>query len=65
MIERPHVPCSLCGTPTPYTGTKRCNRCWELESRIQAAPVLAEKILKHWNAQLLKLAKLAAKSQPD
>jgi hypothetical protein len=23
--------CEICGSPTPYGGTKRCNRCWETE----------------------------------
>lgn len=32
--DRPTVPCAICGTPTPMLGTKRCDPCWELESRI-------------------------------
>lgn len=28
------VPCETCGEPTTYTGTKRCNGCWEVESRL-------------------------------
>lgn len=40
------VPCELCGTPTPMTGTRRCNRCWELESRVQADPELTLTILR-------------------
>lgn len=39
------VPCGLCGTSTRMTGTKRCDRCWELESRIQGNPELARRIL--------------------
>lgn len=39
------VPCGLCGRPTRMLGTKRCDRCWELESRIQADPKLAREIL--------------------
>jgi hypothetical protein len=39
------VPCELCGTPTPMTVTKRCDRCWELEKRITADPELAKKII--------------------
>lgn len=41
------VPCGICGTPTTMTGTKRCDRCWELERRIQANPALARKILEN------------------
>lgn len=28
------VPCHYCRTPTTMLGTKLCNRCWELRSRI-------------------------------
>lgn len=28
------VPCETCGTETFMTGTKRCDRCWELERRL-------------------------------
>lgn len=42
----PIVACGLCGTATLHTGTKRCDRCWELESRIQGDPELAAKILE-------------------
>lgn len=40
------VSCTLCGTPTRMLGTKRCDRCWELETRIQRDPALARKILE-------------------
>jgi hypothetical protein len=39
------VPCELCGEDTPMTGTKRCDRCWELEKRIRDDPRLAINIL--------------------
>lgn len=42
----PRVPCGICGTPTTMTATKRCERCWELEHRIESAPELAREILK-------------------
>lgn len=41
----PKVPCGLCGLPTIMTGTKRCDRCWELERRIESDPDLARWIL--------------------
>ena len=44
--DRPRVPCGICGTPTPMTGTKRCDRCYELESRIHSNPALARQILE-------------------
>jgi hypothetical protein len=28
------VPCETCGVPTPMTGTKRCDSCWEVENRL-------------------------------
>lgn len=42
---RETIPCELCGTPTHFTGTKRCDRCWELETRINRDVELAEKII--------------------
>lgn len=39
------VPCELCSIPTPMSGTKRCDRCWELERRIHMDPELARQIL--------------------
>jgi hypothetical protein len=43
--SEPTVHCEICGDATPMTGTKRCDRCWELERRIMADPDLAEKII--------------------
>jgi hypothetical protein len=34
MNDRETIPCVTCGMPTPFTGTKRCNNCWEVESRL-------------------------------
>lgn len=51
MSSRPYfpnervVPCGLCGTPTTMLGTKRCDRCYELESRVNADPELTQRIL--------------------
>lgn len=39
------VECELCQAPTPMVHTKRCDRCWELERRLVAAPDLAMRIL--------------------
>jgi hypothetical protein len=44
------VPCELCGDPTPMTGTKRCDRCWELERRIKSDPELAKRIFLQLNS---------------
>lgn len=43
--ESETVPCGLCGTATRMKSTKRCDRCWELERRIEASPEIARKIL--------------------
>ena len=40
------VPCELCGTPTSFTSTKRCDRCWELERRIERDLPLVKKLLE-------------------
>ena len=45
--QEPTTPCRLCDTPTDMLGTRLCNRCWELESRIHADPELARLILRH------------------
>ena len=34
MIPSETIPCETCGTPTPFTGTRRCNNCWEVERRL-------------------------------
>lgn len=28
------VPCDTCKEPTTFTGTKRCNNCYEVEGRL-------------------------------
>jgi len=43
--DRPTVPCGLCGDATPFNGSRRCDRCQELETRIERDPELACKIL--------------------
>jgi hypothetical protein len=55
--EMKTVPCKWCGTPTPMTGTRLCNRCWELDSRIGLDLDLAEKIVARYRrheAELLQ-----------
>ena len=45
LATRKTVPCVICGDPTPWIGTQRCNRCWHLERQIKDAPALTRKIL--------------------
>lgn len=40
------IDCGLCGRPTTMTGTKRCDRCWELETRIKDDLKLSEIIIE-------------------
>lgn len=37
MSDGQSVPCKYCGKPTPMLGTKLCDSCWELASRIGRA----------------------------
>ena len=34
MVEIATVPCRTCGEPTTFTGTKQCDDCHEVETRI-------------------------------
>ncbi len=40
------IACRLCGLPTEMLGTKLCDRCWEIEHRVQADPAIAVKVLE-------------------
>lgn len=41
------IPCELCNEKiTRMTGTRRCDRCWELEYRIEMDLELTKKIIK-------------------
>lgn len=50
------VPCEICATQTQMTGTKRCDRCWELESRMHRDPSITAMILWRSPANILALA---------
>jgi len=43
--------CKWCGQKTAFTGTKECNRCWELRHRIESDMDLAETILNHLKSE--------------
>jgi len=45
LLTSKAVECRLCGSPTQMKGTKLCDRCWELETRIKANVILAKKII--------------------
>lgn len=39
------VPCKWCGCDTAMTGTKMCDACWELDSRVRGDPAMALRML--------------------
>lgn len=39
------IPCKICDAPIANDGTRRRDRCWELERRIHADPQLTRQIL--------------------
>lgn len=43
--EPEEIPCIVCGDPTIHTGTRNCNRCWELKVRIRNDKDIAIKIV--------------------
>lgn len=56
--EEQCVPCKYCGVATHMVGTKLCDRCWELESRIRWDPDIAAQIFSI-------LAPAPQESEPD
>ena len=40
------IECKWCYEDTYMIFTRECDRCWELRRRIEAAPKLAEKMMK-------------------
>lgn len=62
------IPCARCNIPTRMLGTRRCDRCYELERRIQAQPGLAQIILNEILArpeQILALVEIARRATLD
>jgi hypothetical protein len=45
------VPCTWCGTPTTYTGTKHCDPCHELDKRISSSTELAARMVGFYSKQ--------------
>ncbi|HDY90349.1 MAG TPA: hypothetical protein ENH82_19800 [bacterium] len=35
-VTRDYIPCRICGKPTRMHGTKMCDGCWEVESRLSS-----------------------------
>jgi len=45
VVKPETVPCKFCGDQTLMLGTKLCDRCWELRTRISRDIDLAKKIM--------------------
>lgn len=45
-INEKTVDCKWCGTPTLMLGTKMCDRCWELQTRIESNLDLAKRMIE-------------------
>jgi hypothetical protein len=45
MLIYPTCPCKWCGKPTPMTGTKQCDPCWNTANAVQSDPELALRVL--------------------
>jgi hypothetical protein len=54
------VKCELCGELTAMTGTKRCDRCWEVERWVTANPEIAGKVLRNLESEPLLSERLDA-----
>jgi len=44
--------CKWCGVETTCTGTKECNRCWELRHRIEFDMELAKMMMAHLEKEI-------------
>lgn len=54
MKEDKTVDCLLCGGETTKIGTKLCDRCWELKTRIEANPTVARLVMRKLDTEILK-----------
>lgn len=45
------VDCRLCSRATTMSGTKLCDRCWELERQIKSSTELVRRILKQLDGE--------------
>ena len=48
------VPCQWCNTATTMLGTRKCDRCYELEKAITANPEIARLMLAHIDSEAAK-----------
>lgn len=50
-MNKETIPCKWCGKQTPMLGTKMCNGCWELDTRISHDLDLAERMVEHFRSE--------------
>lgn len=48
QFDQEIIPCAICGKGTTALGTRHCDRCHELDTRISMDLNLAEKILNYY-----------------
>lgn len=53
-IERKTIPCEICGRPTEYVGTKRCDGCWHMEVSFRDFVQYNKEKAKEWLHKQLK-----------
>jgi hypothetical protein len=63
--DPPTVPCGTCGVPTRMTGTKRCDGCWEVETRLRDYLNTGERAKAFVRAALRKVRPLPRKHSRD
>lgn len=51
------IPCDLCNTPTPHSGTKLCDRCWELVRQMEPDIALTFKALDYIKSRDFEIQK--------
>lgn len=44
------IKCTMCGEGTTMLGTELCDRCYELDSRIRANLVIAERLVNFYKS---------------
>lgn len=54
MTEDKITDCPLCAGETTEIGTRLCDRCGELKTRIEANPLVAQLGLQKWDNEILR-----------
>lgn len=54
-MDKETIPCKWCRKQTPMLGTKMCDGCWELSTRISRDLDLAERMIEHFGRTMKRL----------